>query len=243
MKEPFLNELGLENWLSGSENNLRGQTLSEDELKDNITTILNEFEQKPSALYSGQQVHGHNIEYSDGERGSEHVYGKIFDGTDGLITDKEGVGLLVKFADCTPIVLYDEENKVLAAAHSGWRGTVQEMGKRLVERMADDYGSDPETIKAYVGPSIDQENYEVGPEVYEAFEAFPERDEFFEPRGEKYHLSMSDANISLLKSSGIKEENMTVNRESTFDSDRLHSSRQEGKHYALNTLTIMMPKN
>jgi hypothetical protein len=130
---------------------------------------------------------------------------------------------------------------VLGAVHSGWRGTVQRISAELIEKMETDFETDRNDLLAYLGPSIDIDNYEVGSEVYDAFSDFKNRDEFFTPKGEKYHLSMSDANRDILLEEGIQKENIEVSRKSTFTSPDLHSSRQEGKDYKLNGIAVMMP--
>lgn len=209
--------------------------------EESVQTILERMDIQPEELYTGIQCHGKKVEYADGERGEDFIYGKTFDATDGLYTDKKDVALMVKFADCTPVVLYDPVNEVLGAVHSGWRGTVQRISAKLIRKMEEKFGSDREDLIAYLGPSIDIDNYEVGTEVYEAFSDFKNRDDFFTPKGEKYHLSMTDANLDILLEEGIQKDNIEVSRESTWESPDLHSSRQEGENYQLNSMVVMMP--
>ncbi len=93
--------------------------------------------------------------------------------TDGLVTATPGVGLVCFVADCVPILLADPKAKVVAAVHSGWRGTVQGIAARAVEKM-EALGAKPQNIIAAIGPSIGPCCFEVGPEVQEAFDcAFP----------------------------------------------------------------------
>lgn len=239
MKSVLMQENGLALHIAGSEYDFRYLTRG-DEIADDFERVLVEMGISPQAVYSGHQVHGANVAYADGENGEEFVFGKVFPDTDGLITDKPGIALMVKYADCTPIVLFDPKKKVLAALHSGWRSTVQRISQKAIGRMVDEFGCNKEDIFVFLGPSIDQANYEVGPEVYEAFEGFDERDSFFLPRNGKYLLSMSDANRSLVIEAGIPQGNVEVCRLSTFTDPRLHSSRGEGKDYGLNGLFVMM---
>ena len=74
--------------------------------------------------------------------------------------------------------------------------------------MVMDFSCNREDILAYLGPSIDMDNYEVGEEVYRAFRKFENRDSFFKKKDDKYLLSMIDANLDLLLQSGIKKENI-----------------------------------
>lgn len=239
MESQLMKMQGLHCFVAGAAYDFRQQTKG-DQVKEDVTRALNEMKIEPRQIYSGKQVHGCKVGYADGESGDAHLFGKIYADTDGLITDKPGIALLVKYADCTPIVLYDPKRKVVAALHSGWRGTVQRISQKAIAQMVNTFGCHKEDIFAYLGPSIDRENYEVGPEVYEAFVGFAGRDTIFTPRGTKYHMSMSDANEALLREAGIQPAHIEVDRTSTFDEACLHSARAEGKEYGLNGLIVMI---
>lgn len=73
---------------------------------------------------------------------------------DALITDTPGVALLVKQADCQGVILFDPRRKVLANAHCGWRGNVNNILGRVVAEMRLRFGSDPADLAAAVGPSL-----------------------------------------------------------------------------------------
>lgn len=239
MYSSLLKEKGLHNFIAGSEYNFRYQNAGKEIVKD-VERALEKMGIQPREIYSGQQVHGNNVQYVDGTNGERFIYGKTFKETDGLITDQPGVALLIKYADCTPVVLYDPVKQVQASVHSGWRGTVQRISIQAINKMVNEFGCDRNNILAFLGPSIDQDNYEVGSEVYEAFHEFENRDDFFEPKGDKYHMSMLDANLDILVEAGIKAENIEIERTSTYTSPHLHSSRQEGKDYQLNAIITML---
>lgn len=90
---------------------------------------------------------------------------------DAMMTDRTGVPLSMRFADCTPILFHDPVRGVIAIAHAGWRGTVQGMASNVVRAMAAAYGSRPEDIQAGIGPSIGPRRYQVGEEVVDAVQA------------------------------------------------------------------------
>lgn len=234
-----LTQKGLSHYVAGAAFDFRYAKVGE-RLAGDVERALLQMQIEPAALYSGAQVHGVNIEYCDGLRGDDFLVGKIFPETDGLITDRPDVALLIKYADCTPIVLFDPVKRVHAVLHSGWRGTAQEIAAHALERLESDFKCRREDLVVYLGPSIDQMNYEVGVEVYEAFGDFAARDHFFRPRGEKFLLSMSDANLELLLAHGLKRDQIEVSRESTFRNPALHSARREGADYGLNALITMM---
>jgi YfiH family protein len=85
-----------------------------------------------------------------------------------LITQATGVTLLLRFADCVPILLYDSHQQAVGLVHAGWRGTMGSIAARAVEAMVTEFDSDPTDIAAVVGPSIGPCCYEVGDEVIAA---------------------------------------------------------------------------
>lgn len=239
MHSKLLQTYGVTTKVAGSDYNFRYQTMGKSVVEE-IARLTNEIGVEPKVIYTGQQTHSANVVYCDGQNGEDFVFGRTFKDTDGLLTDQSGVGLLIKYADCTPVILFDPVNNVLANVHSGWRGTTQRIAVRAVEKMQRDFGSKPEDLIVYVGPSIDQDSYEVGPEVYAAFSDFSKRDDFFRPQDSKYKLSMLDANVSSLLEAGVRKEHMEVERASTYKDSRLHSARREGANYQLNGLFAMM---
>ena len=80
---------------------------------------------------------------------------------DALITDKEKVIIGAFTADCVPVILVDETKGVIAAIHSGWKGTFNSITKKTIEKMVSEFGSDSQDIKAYIGPHIRECCYEV----------------------------------------------------------------------------------
>lgn len=234
-----LTQHGLTHFIAGATYNFRALTAGEKVIED-TQRALDQMQITPDALYTATQVHGTKIAYCDGTNGEEFRIGRHFADTDGLITDQANVALLIKYADCSPIILYDPVKKVQALLHAGWRGTVQKISEHALVMMESRFGCDRENILAYIGPSIDQQNYEVGDEVYEAFSLFDRRHRFFTKRGNRWYLSMSEANLESLLQSGLKHSQIEVSRESTFKSKALHSARQEGPDYQLNALITMM---
>lgn len=227
---------GLKHYISGSLYDMRDN----EDMTKNLKNFAKIIEIKPNQFYTAHQFHTSNIEYADGISGIERPYGRVFENTDGLITDKRDIALVVKFADCTPVVMYDPIKKVQAAVHSGWRGTVERISKNVLDLMVNDFGCNLKDILCFIGPSIDQENYEVGEDVYNAFENFENRDSFFKPFGEKYKLSMVDANLDILLSYGIPLEHIEVCRVSTFNTPELNSARRDNPNYKLNCMVTMM---
>ena len=151
--------------------------------------------------------------------------GDNLDESDAMITDKLGIGLAVSTADCTPIYIYDKQNKVIAAVHSGWRGTVQNILYKTLMKLESEFNSSPENMFAYVGPSISQMNYEVGSEVAEQFE-----EKYLLPKSEKYLLDVGRVNYDILVDYDIPRVNIQKSNLCTYQMNNLlHSYRRDGK--------------
>ena len=102
---------------------------------------------------------------------SDNVYiynGKVEEG-DALITNKESTAVGVFTADCVPILLYDKANKVVAAIHSGWRGTFSCIVSKTIDEMKKKYGTKSQDLVAYIGPHMHQCCYEVSEELIDKF--------------------------------------------------------------------------
>ncbi len=91
---------------------------------------------------------------------------------DGMVTDRPGVPLAMRFADCVPLLFHDPTRGVIGIAHAGWRGTVQGVGANVIRLMTQAYGCRPVDIQAAVGPSIGPDRYQVGEEVIAAVQNY-----------------------------------------------------------------------
>ena len=138
---------------------------------------------------------------------------------DGLITNVPGLILGTFYADCVPLLFVDPVHHAIGCSHSGWRGTVGEMGKKTVEAMREAYGSLPEDIFAAIGPSICQDCYEVGKDVAEPFEKLFSQERYQDVSMEniltekvngKYQLDLWRANEAILLSTGILKEHLSM---------------------------------
>src|SRR5512137_2325214 len=85
------------------------------------------------------------------------------------MTNVPGLLLVIRTADCLPVLLVDEENRAVAAVHCGWRGTERRILEKTVKAMEGAYGSKPADMRAALGPCIGPACYEVGPEVRQAY--------------------------------------------------------------------------
>ncbi len=151
--------------------------------------------------------------------------------TDALVTNRPGICLCVQTADCVPILLFDPKQKVVAAIHAGWRGTVKKIAGESIEKMKTGYHSRAENIFAAVGPSISPDVYEVGDEVVKAVQKnIPNSGKTLHQNNSgKFHFNLWEANRQILLECGLIPENIEILAECTFQNkEKYYSARRQG---------------
>jgi len=130
-------------------------------VRENRRIALAAMGREPGSVYDAWQVHGVDVAIADAPRPPEvpHLQADI------ILTDKPGITLMMRFADCVPILLYDPVRKVVGIAHAGWMGTIRGTVRAAVEAMQTRFGSKPADIQAGIGPSIGPDHYQVGLDV------------------------------------------------------------------------------
>ncbi len=91
---------------------------------------------------------------------------------DAIITNLADTPLVMRYADCVPLLFYDPATPAIGLGHAGWRGTVKGMAGKIVGMMRKSFGSRPEDIEVVIGPAISCRNYQVGEEVAAAAESY-----------------------------------------------------------------------
>lgn len=129
-------------------------------LEQNKKIICDYLNIKQENLLFPTQTHTSHIELVKEEKIS-------YPDTDALILTDKNLGIFLNFADCTPVILYDEEQNIGAIAHAGWRGTAGNIASKTVQKMITEFNSKPENIVALIGPAIGFCCYNVGEEVYQ----------------------------------------------------------------------------
>ena len=159
--------------------------------------------------------------------------------SDALITRKKNLGLAISSADCPAIFIYDPVQKVIAAVHSGWRGTEKKILRKTIQKLKTDFNSDASNLICYIGPSISQKNYEVQEEVAAKFDS-----EFVVKYENKFYLNVSGANFKMLTDEGVKEVNIQVSGLCTYEYEKLlHSYRRDGQKSGRALGIIAMKEN
>ena len=172
---------------------------------------------------------------------------EIYDKTDGLITDKKDIALVATNADCILLLFFDPVNKVIANVHSGWRGTIQRISVKTVQKMVNKFNCKPENIICCICPSIRKCHFEVENDVKEIFEKefkdlkIEQNNDIMEKQKdkEKWNIDTVLINNILLKREGLKQENIIDSGIcSVCNSDLIHSYRVERQGYGLATALI-----
>ena len=173
---------------------------------------------------------------------------------DGWIATEPGTLLGIQTADCIPVLVVDTRQRIVAAFHAGWRGTLSRIVERGVGRLRAEFGSQPRDLTAAIGPGIGRCCYSVGEEVRMEFTSqFSYADSLFEevfdldPIKEKYpmlfltarapghsnlgpslHLDLVEANRRQLMDAGIAPEKIyALNLCTACDTRRFFSYRAE----------------
>ncbi|MBN2305218.1 MAG: peptidoglycan editing factor PgeF [Anaerolineae bacterium] len=150
---------------------------------------------------------------------------------DGMVTDRPDLPLVMRFADCTPILLYDPVRHVVGIAHAGWRGTVLGAGPSTLATMQTAFGTRPQDVQAGIGPSIGPERYQVGEEVAEAVrEAFGQLDGLVRRADDgSAYFDLWAANQLVLERAGVTQIEVagicTASRTGEFFSHRAEAGR------------------
>lgn len=220
-----------------------------DDVAKNRHLLADFLQIKPAQIIVPFQTHGDTIKLipADFFDLDEPEKANFLYGVDALITNFSDFCIGVTTADCVPILLYDPINKVVAAIHAGWRGTVQRIVEKTVGKMQEHFSSNPAEIFAAIGPCIGKETYEVGQEVVEAFveNGFPmELISFFNEKTEKFHIDLVKANEYLLQKSGLHSNRIETANVCTYtNSDTFFSARKSGIHSGRMVTGIMLKES
>jgi YfiH family protein len=165
-----------------------------------------------AALFAAYQVHGRDVTVVDKDS-------EVRPRCDVLVTRSPEKTLMLRYADCTPVLLADAEKRVVAAVHAGWRGSAVRAGGAAVSALGEAFSSRPQDLWAGIGPSIGPCCYTVGQDVVHAFIDRPGL--FCEGK-----LDLWEANRQALLEAGVPAEQIEVAGICTqCESDRFFSHR------------------
>ncbi|MBR0285876.1 MAG: laccase domain-containing protein [Bacteroidales bacterium] len=187
----------------------------------------------PYPVIQGHQVHWNQVAVVD----RPGMTREELEGYDAFVTNKPGVAIGVRTADCVPILIYDPVKQAIAAVHSGWKGTILHIAQGVIMAMRQEFGTQAENLKVVMGPAIGPDSFQVGEEVAEKFKAsgFP-MDLVWSFRGPSdgspmsggHHIDLFKANRWLLEQAGVPAGNIQEAGIDTYTTPAYFSARREG---------------
>jgi YfiH family protein len=151
---------------------------------------------------------------------------------DAMLTDRHGLLLIVKTADCLPVLIADKNGRAVAAAHCGWRSTSQRLIQKVVDKLKKSFGCDPSSLLVAFGPSIGGGCYEVGEEVKKEFRRSGLDGNAFRSQPlhkDKYLLDLQLSNWHQLKEKGVRDSNLFTVDACTHCEKKFLSYRRDGE--------------
>ncbi len=176
---------------------------SRENVIENRKRIFDFLNRPVETVFDVWQVHGNDVINTDKARPA----GEKHQPADGVITNRRDVTLLMRFADCVPILFFDPVQKAIGLAHAGWQGTIKRVAQKTAELMIKEFGSMGGDIIAGIGPSIGKDHYEVGKTVVaQVGENLSEmKQDVLHVQNGKTFFDLWQANRLLLEQLGIKK--------------------------------------
>ncbi len=142
-----------------------GSSVGDDpaDVEENHRRLFAALDLSRAAVVSPHQVHSAHVAtvgLSDG--------GSIIPETDALVTSQPGLALLLRFADCVPVLFYDPTHCVVGLAHAGWRGVAARVVPATVAHLVKTFDTHPDDLWAGIGPAIGRHHYAVSEAVVDA---------------------------------------------------------------------------
>jgi YfiH family protein len=187
------------------------------------------------------QVHGDDILVVESDAGDFHGHQGLE--YDGIITNRPGLAVGVKTADCVPVFVVDRVKHIIGVVHAGWRGTSLGIAAKAINILVDRFSSRTEDIVAVIGPSIGPCCYEVDDVVFNSMKNDPERARVLR-KGDtdnKWMFDLSSANRLHIIRAGVHPENVAVAEVCTScRRETFFSHRGEGGNTGRQLSFIMM---
>jgi polyphenol oxidase len=170
----------------------------------------------PDRLATVKQIHSSRVISANGDPGPQGE-------GDALITNRPGLMIGVKTADCVPVLLVDTRNRAVAAVHAGWKGTAKSIVIAALNEMSANFGTQAADIAAAIGPSIGVCCYEVGPEVLVQFRQWlPELNSDVPGK-----LDLERVNTMQMLEAGVPPDEIAACGICTYCGENLHSFRRD----------------
>jgi len=180
-----------------------------DRVRENWQRIAAAFGIPSEQFFVVNQVHGERFLVIEDAVSCHGLEDRRYDA---IVTDRPGVAIGIKTADCAPVLLSDRRNKAIAADHAGWRGTALGIAGKAVRVMAEKFGTRPEDLSAAVGPSVGPCCYEVDGPVFQAMSERGDTDRVLRPglREGRWMFDLPLANRIQLEQEGVDPERISA---------------------------------
>jgi len=158
----------------------------------------------------------------------KEVPGETLSG-DAFITGRHGLLLVIRTADCLPLLIADPEGKAVAAAHCGWRSIGLGLIGKVIRNLEEHFRCDPASLIVALGPCIEMDCYEVGEDVRKAFRGAGLAEDVFHPHPRqegKFYLDLRMAARYQLLDAGIEDAHISLVNLCTFCEEVLFSYRR-----------------
>ena len=167
-----------------------------------------------------EQVHGNNViivKQSDIDLNSGF---KIFKNVDGLVIKEKNVFLVIKTADCIPILFFEPITGIIGVAHAGREGTRLNIVKSAIQKIVE-LGAKIDSILVEMGPAISQKHYEVTQKIFQQFLLETDNHQ------KEWKLDLKKVIFSQLIKEGIQEKNIIDHKICTFEDENYFSYRRD----------------
>jgi purine-nucleoside/S-methyl-5'-thioadenosine phosphorylase / adenosine deaminase len=157
----------------------------------------------PDTVYDVYQIHSTNIVITNKPLNTNEPHVKA----DAILTNQPNVTLLMRFADCVPILLFDPRHQAIGIVHAGWIGTINRIAHKSIELMKEKFDSDPEHIICGIGPSIGPDHYSIGQDVIDKVKAgfLKEADGLLRYENGKTYFDLWKANRMIVEQAGVQK--------------------------------------
>lgn len=183
-------------------------------IQENRKQLFNALNLNQEKVAFAQQVHKTKIQVVSN--------GGVFPETDAFVSNERGMAFAIQVADCAAVLLGDAKNKVIGAAHAGWRGAAAGIIPETIEKMAE-LGAQVKHVKVFISPCISLSGFEVGEEVAKEFPA-----EFVNLQSyEKPHVDLKAFIKHQLQSEGVSLDNIETDEGCTLSEERFYSYRRQ----------------
>lgn len=150
--------------------------------------------------------------------------GKLFERTDGLITNSRNIYLALLVGDCLPVAIADPVNNSIGLIHAGWRGLENGVIKNAVKLLEKKLKAKSKNLIVYIGSHICQKHYEVKNDLVKKFKDYPES---VRKIGNKYYLDLGKIAKKQLIDLGVGGKNIRIEETCTFENRNLFSYRRD----------------